>query len=297
LYDDVLYIPPVRAALRPWRLRLIERLRQLGTPLCVQALPGESLPRMGPDVMVWLDLSEVLLPDGQGGPSRAAARLATWLERNSGGSSWRGHWTVLPVLAGIIEPELDDIAQLLRVAGIAGALPLAPVLLGSQRRRLVAAVDSSAEDPPSGGSTAGREPEGEPGGEVADLYGALFHGPEPNLDFAAQRLAGTGLATLSVRPLPLGPQRLRARRDGAGFLMAVAEIQRRSGRAATQTQALVRSALWLDRHDLDLEGCIREGHLRLIEEVEAEAQALLGDWLRLGTAAALDKQRKASPSS
>ncbi|REJ77122.1 MAG: hypothetical protein DWQ36_17895 [Acidobacteria bacterium] len=259
-YDDVLYLPPVADALRPWRLRLARDLLRAGAPVCLHLLPGDPVAETGSRqaLLEVRDLTEVLLPPWPAGEGAAGA-LAAALDAE--GQSLRGGWALVPILAGITAPDVEAIGGLLRGAGARGVLAVAPRLDPTQRRRLSEAT--------------------------GDAYEALFHRPAVDLDAALDQLESLGLSTLPTRPLPPAPERLRQRREGAGLLMTVAELQRRRGAVPSRVQELVRSALWLERNDLDLPGSLREGNLRLVEQVSDEARALLAAWIEEGMAAVL----------
>lgn len=98
-FDDVVWLPPVPAGLRGERDRLAERLATAGTPVLVQALPGERVRAAAATVVV--DLTEALLKaaglaggagrDGQlldegsrEGPGGAATAHSAVAERKAG---------------------------------------------------------------------------------------------------------------------------------------------------------------------------------------------------------------------
>jgi hypothetical protein len=165
-FDDVVWLPPVPEALRGERDRLAERLLAAGTPVLVQALPGERV--ASPAATVVYDLTATLLaPTGAGG--RMGENPEHLDERDGGGR------------AAVASPAADDsfgkdaVPDDAAAAGAAASEPTA------------AALGGSGQDPSAAGA-GHREPDARP----ASAAGARHREPD-----AAPPLAGQFFGTAS----------------------------------------------------------------------------------------------------
>jgi hypothetical protein len=256
-FDDVVWLPPVPAALRGERDRVAERLLAAGTPVLVQALPGERV--APPAATVVFDLTAVLLA-GSGIGDRESEPPKPLDERGGGA----GSAVLWPLIAGLTdEPELvADGLDALATTGVAIVQPVAPRLAPAERRRLAAAAGDGAFD-------------------------RLFHGGEPDERAFARAAAARGLGFLVPRPLPRPPLSGAENRRLAGWLAVAADLWLRLGRPPSQGQAFFRAARWADETGYDLLALAREGNLGVVAEVDAASRALIEEAAASGRPPAL----------
>lgn len=251
-FDDVVWLPPVPAALVDRRDDLAARLLADGTPVVVQLLPGERPP--APPATVIFDLAPILLTDGEGDLA-AVDRLAALPA---------GAAVVWPLVAGVSDrPEqvasgLDRLAA----AGVATVQPAVPRLRPADRRRLADA-----------------------GGEAA--FDRLFHGPDPDERAFARAAAARGLAFLIPRPLPRPPLAGAGNRRLAGGLATAGELWLRLGRAPSQGQAFLRAARWVDETGYDLVALARDGNLGVVEAIDRASRDFIEEAAATGGEPAL----------
>lgn len=257
-FDDVVWLPPVPAALRDERDRLAARLLAAGTPVLVQALPGERVAL--PAATVVFDLAAVLLAgSGDGGRDALPPALAAALSGLPAGSA-----ALWPLVSGLTDrPELVAAGlDALAAAGVAIVQPVAPRLAPADRRRLAAAAGDGAFD-------------------------RLFHGGEPDERAFARAAAARGLGFLVPRPLPRPPLSGAQNRRVAGWLAVAADLWLRLGRPPSQGQAFFRAARWADETGYDLLALAREGNLGVVAEVDAASRALIEEAAATGRPPAL----------
>lgn len=241
-FDDVVWLPPVAAELRGERDRLAEVLLAAGTPVLVQALPGEAVGAAGATVV--FDLTAVVLATaGAGAESQNPARLSLLPPGAA------AVWPLIPGLTdapALVASGLDALAA----AGAAVVQPVVPRLAAAERRRLAELAGDSAFD-------------------------RLFHGGEPDERAFARAAAARGLASLVPRPLPRPPLGGAENRRLAGVLAVAADLWLRLGRSPSQGQALFRAARWADETGYDLAALAREGNLAVVAAFDAASRALL----------------------
>jgi hypothetical protein len=257
-FDDVVWLPPVPAALRDERDRLAARLLAAGTPVLVQALPGE---RVAPSAAtVVFDLTAVLLAEsGAGERGALLPALAAALSRLPAGSAVL--WPLISSLTdrpGLVAAGLDALAG----AGVAIVQPVAPRLAPADRRRLASGAGDGAFD-------------------------RLFHGGEPDERAFARAAAARALGFLVPRPLPRPPLAGAENRRVAGWLAVAADLWLRLGRPPSQGQAFFRAARWADETGYDLLALAREGNLGVVTEVDAASRALIEEAAATGGPPAL----------
>lgn len=250
-FDDVVWLPPVPEALRGERDRLADRLLAAGTPVLVQALPGERV--APPAATVVVDLTAALLAATGDEP------FGTALSRLAAGST-----ALWPLVAGLTDGPQRVAAGLdaLAAAGVAIVQPVVPRLAPADRRRLA--------------ETAGEE-----------AFDRLFHGGEPDERAFARAAAARGIGFLVPRPLPRPPLAGAGNRRLAGWLAVAADLWLRLGRAPSQGQAFFRAARWADETGYDLPALARDGNLGVVAEVDAASRALIEEAAATGERPAL----------
>ena len=255
-FDDVVWFPPVPPALRPQRDRLAERFAGFGTPVLVQALPGEEVAAAVVEAAtVVFDLTAAVLAwSGIGG--RRAVRALDPLPP--------GAAAVWPLIAGLTDaPELVAAGlDALAAAGAEVVQPVVPRLAAADRRRLA-----------------------EEAGEEA--FDRLFHGGDPDERAFARAAAARGLGFLLPRPLPRPPLAGAGNRRLAAWLAVAADLRLRLGRPPSQGQAFFRAARWADETGYDLLALAREGNLGVVEAVDAASRALIEEAAASGRQPAL----------
>lgn len=240
-FDDVVWLPPVPEALRDERDRLAERLLAVGTPVLVQALPGERV--APPEATVVFDLTAALL-GATGALSPASAAVLSRLPA--------GCAALWPLVAGLTDRPALIAAGLdaLAAAGLALVQPVVPTLSAADRRRLAEGAGEGAFD-------------------------RLFHGADPDERAFARAAAARGLAFLVPRPLPRPPLAGAGNRRLGAWLAVAAELWLGLGRPPSQGQAFFRAARWADETGYDLLALAREGNLGVVETVDAASRALI----------------------
>ena len=250
--DDLLYLPPVPAALEVERRALARRWLAEGTPVLLQVLLGiesveraETTPRLAEaGATVVYDPLPALAAGGLGRLERAlAAGLAP------------GAAAVWPLVPGLADDRraVDRACGLLAAAGLAAVQPLRLHLTPADRRRL-------AE---TGGGSA---------------YHALFHRPPPDVRAFARAAAACGLTPILPRPLPRPPlvtAAVAGNRRLAGLLAVAGELWLRLGRPESQAQGFFRAARWTDATPYDVASLAREQNLAVVEAVDEAARALI----------------------
>ena len=250
--DDVLWLPPVPAALEAERRALARRRLADGTPVLLQVLlgaepaePAERTPRLA-------EAGATVVYDPL--PALAAGGLGR-LERALAAGLVPGAAAVWPLVAGLADdrPAVRRACELLAAAGLAAVQPLRLQLTPADRRRLA-----------------------ERGGGAA--YHALFHRPPPDARAFARAAAARGLAPILPRPLPRPPLATVAgcsNRRLAGLLAVAGELWLRLGRPETQGQAFFRAARWTDDAPYDVASLAREGNLAVVEAVDEASRAVI----------------------
>ena len=285
--DDTVYVPPLGARSgsgtesgQDPRTVLMADLVASGVPHTVQWLPGQELAEWEPSRLDLLDLTEcTVLPVG----------YTEEQERNAFGERlaelWQGLsrpvWFLVPLIAGVTEPHVEWIAkqvhqglQTLRgeqpnpTLSHGGLLWVVPELSAGDRRRLASPTGDQAKNAAAL----------ELSQAASARFDMLFHGSEASLTLATQCTANSGIATLPPRPLSSHSGRLRRRREAAGLLLGVAEHLRLAERPENECQDLVRAGLWIDRNDQDPLALVREGNVRVINEVRPAQCLLLEQW-------------------
>lgn len=235
--DDLLYLPPVPAAVVEARDRLAARHAARGTPVLVQVLPGDPLPAPVEGVVVVWDLLPLALePRGQ-----LAARVTASLHRGGDAAAW-------PLAAGLGEEEaFDELAAAVAGAGV-------PVLQGVM-------LELSGRDRRSLGAALGEE-----------RYLRLFHGDPPAVGSLARAAARGGLLPLLPRRLPRPPLRGAGNLRVAAALATVAELCVLLGEPESRVQSLLRAARFSEKATQDLAALAREGNLAVLPWLEGEAR-------------------------
>lgn len=277
--DDVVWLPPVPAALEAARLRLAGELAEGGSPVLLQvtveaeargpsgaraptaagaaaSIPGKpvSLPESevaalaAAGVTVVLDPLPVLLAAGAAAGGERLVEVAAAIP--GAAAAW-------PLLSGLTDgaEEVRRAVKALATAGLAAVQPLALRLSGPQRRRL--AENRGAEE-----------------------YDALFHRAPPAERPFARAAAAAGVAFLLPRPLPRRPRRGARTRRLAGLLALAGELWLRCGRPPEAGQGLLRAARWADGAGYDLAALAREGNLAVVPSLDERARGLLAEAAR-----------------
>lgn len=254
-FDDVVWLPPVPAALRDERDRLAAGMLAAGTPVLVQALPGERVASRGATVV--FDLTAALLAGS--GERALLPALAAALSRLPAGSA-----ALWPLISGLTD-RTELVAAGLDALAAAGATvvqPVVPSLSAGDRRRLAAAAGEEAFD-------------------------RLFHGGDPDERAFARAAAARGIGFLVPRPLPLPPLAGAGNRRIAGWLAVAADLWLRLGRPPSQGQAFFRAARWADETGYDLPALARDGNLGVVAEVDAASRVLIEEAAATGERPAL----------
>lgn len=315
-FDDLVWLPPVPQALRVDRDRLVERLLAVGTPVLIQALPGES-PAAGGATVVF-DLTRVLLGWHIRGSGAADPRSdERGRQRNDSRVRPRppladlsvAHAATPSSVAG--DADLDDLALVDRHPSSPGAAPVpaaldaldllppgaaalwplvagltdAPDLLAAGLDRLAAAGVAVVQPFVPRLDPAGRRRLAEAAG--GDAFDRLFHGSDADERAFARAAAARGLGFLLPRPLPRPPLGGAANRRLAAALAVAGELWLRLGRTPSQGQAFFRAARWADETGYDLPALAREGHLGVVEAVDAASRALIEEAAATGGEPAL----------
>lgn len=170
-----------------------------------------------------------------------------------------------PLLPGITDDPhfVTDGCRRLADAGVAVVQAVAPELTPAERRHLAEAHGEGAFD-------------------------RLFHGPAPDVRAFARIAHGFGLAPFLPRPLPRPPLAGAANREIAGLVALAGELADRLGRPQNEVQALLRAARGLDRGHHDPRALAREGHLGLLEWLDAPCREIVEDWAAHGRSRRLD---------
>lgn len=166
---------------------------------------------------------------------------------------------LFPLLPGVTDtPDcLAAACRQLAQAGVAVVHPVIPNLTPAERRQLADSRDEATFD-------------------------RLFHGPPPDLRTFARIAHRHGLSPFLPRPLPRPPLVGASNREVAGLVAWAAEIGDRLGRPAMAVQSLMRAARFLDRTHLDVRALAREGHLGLLEALDATGREIVTDWAASG---------------
>jgi hypothetical protein len=311
-FDDVVWLPPVAEELRGERDRLAEALLAAGTPVLVQAFPGEAVGAAGAAVVY--DLTAVVLAAAAVG---AGSQNPAPLDEGSGGRMHGGEPGAAASVLGPTEaapaapPEVASSAP--RVApgqpavsplgglfsaepiaaaarhylsrlsllprGAAAVWPLipgltdAPALVAAGLDALAAAGAAVVQPVVPRLAAAERRRLAEAAGDSA--FDRLFHGGEPDERAFARAAVSRGLGFLVPRPLPRPPLVGAENRRLAAVLAVAAELWLRLGRSPSQGQAFFRAARWADETGYDLAALAREGNLAVVAALDAASRALL----------------------
>lgn len=260
--DDVLYLPPVSAELRPWRDHLAREARRGGVRPLAQVHPGEPAP--DPCALTVVDPLPALLQDGLAKLGQVpAGSLVAW-----------------PLIPGLSDAEAtwDEALALLARSGVRCAQAVVPALDPAQRRRL-------AE-----GAATGRRSSDE-------LFHALFHRGdgtgEQGLERAfARRARRHGLEALLVRPGLSLPGRTARNRELAGLLATAGELWLRLGRSPTLGQNLFRAARFVDEAAIDVRALAREGNLGVLGWLDVASREVVMSWARNGSSPLVQELRQ-----
>lgn len=120
----------------------------------------------------------------------------------------------------------------------------------------------------------------------------LFHGSVPSERAFAAAVHRAGLNPFSSRPLPSGPSRLVHNRQLAGFLVSIADLWLRLGRAESRGHSFYRSARWVDRESHDLALLAREGNLSVVDWLDTHSRAVIEETAATGTSSLLEELRQ-----
>ncbi|HEX2165571.1 MAG TPA: hypothetical protein VHM02_16635, partial [Thermoanaerobaculia bacterium] len=187
-------------------------------------------------------------------------------------------------------PESGDALALLPPGGAAlwplvAGLTDAPALLAAGLDRLAAAGVAVVQPFVPRLDPAGRRRLAEAAG--GDAFDRLFHGSDADERAFARAAAARGLGFLLPRPLPRPPLGGAANRRLAAALATAGELWLRLGRTPSQGQAFFRAARWADETGYDLPALAREGHLGVVEAVDAASRALIEEAAATGGEPAL----------
>jgi hypothetical protein len=265
-FDDVVWLPPVPEHLHDERDRLADRLLAAGTPVLVQAFPGERV--APPAATAVYDLTAALL-SATDVDERAGENPELLGERGGGVRAElsrlpRGSAALWPLVAGLTDDQHLVAAGLdaLAAAGVAVVQPVVPRLSAGDRRRLAEGAGEGAFD-------------------------RLFHGADADERAFARAAAARGLAFLLPRPLPRPPLGGAGNRRLAAWLAVAADLWLRLGRPPSQGQAFFRAARWADETGYDLPALAREGNLGVVETIDAASRALIEEAAASGREPAL----------
>lgn len=259
-FDDVLYLPPVAPAFAAARDAAAAAHAALGTPVLLQALPGdepsEAWRRAG--VVVVHDLLGPLLRgdvDGLADPLPVSGHAVAL-------------WPLIPGLTDGAE-RADEGCRRLAAAGFTTVQGVAPDLPAARRRQLYehATVDR-------------------PGEEADALFQLLFHGPGADARGFARVAHRHGLRPFLPRPLPRPPLTGAGEREIAGLLAFAGELCLRLG-SVGRGQAYLRAARWIDRTDYDLRALAREGNLSVLPWLDDEGRKIVEEWAEEGESASV----------
>lgn len=244
-FDDLVYLPPVPAALDAARVRRMQTLVAAGTPVLFQLLPGAAPPAPAGGALVVYDPLPALL-------SGDAALLAPPAGAGVSAAVW-------PLVAGLSDAEAlaDGACSRLAAAGVRAVQAVALKLSPGDRRAIAEAA-------------------------VGELFDAVFHQPPPDERRFARIAAAHGLAPLLPRPLP--PASAAGNRRLAGLLATAGELWLRLGRSEPRGQALFRAARWADTTAYDLAALARDGHLSVVEALDPDSRALIEEAVAAGDA-------------
>lgn len=173
---------------------------------------------------------------------------------------------LFPLLPGVTDdPDfLAAACRQLAQAGVAVVHPVIPNLTPAERRHFADTRDETTFD-------------------------RLFHGPPPDLRAFARIAHAHGLSPFFPRPLPRPPLVGTGNREVAGLVAWGAEIGDRLGRPAMAVQSLMRAARFLDRTHLDVRALAREGHLGLLDALDAASREIVSDWAATGRSRWVEK--------
>ena len=253
---DVLYLPPVPAALAAARDRLAAQHAARGTPVLLQLLPGDARPGVAAAaelVVVWDLLAVALAAAGEQGAAPPLPDART------------GDAAIWPLIPGAADGDrLAAVAASLAAAGVVALQPLPLELSGRDRRALGESL---------GGSMG--ESESEAASEAS--YLRLFHGEAPPPGPVARTAARVGLLPLLPRPLPRPPLRGAGNLRAAGALAGCGELCLLLGEPESRAQALLRAARFAERETRDLAALAREGNLPVLPWLEGEALEVVSE--------------------
>lgn len=258
--DDVLYLPPVEAELAAARDRLAAQHAARGTPVLVQLLPGDPLPRVPVDVaaalvVVWDLLATALGDSGSSTLVEASPAARAAASTHNAATSVPPAAALWPLLIVAGDDALDAVATAITAADLSVLQGVPLELSGRDRRSL---GESLSEE----------------------RYLRLFHGEPPQPLAIARSAARHGLLPLLPRPLPRPPLRGAGNLRVAGTLAACAELCHLLGEPESRAQALLRAARFAERAEHDLSALAREGNLAVLPWLDGEPLEVVRDAAR-----------------